>query len=92
MTEFSGNLCYTVPNRKLCIAQTGMKKEWKNRRYGISVRNLVEFILRNGDIDSRRGSIDKEAMLKGGRLHRKISETDGQGLQSRSSAENGDRI
>ena len=38
----------------------------------ISVRNLVEFILRNGDIDSRRGSIDKEAMLKGGRLHRKI--------------------
>ena len=38
----------------------------------ISVRNLVEFILRSGDLDSRRGNIDKEAMLKGGRLHRKI--------------------
>ncbi|MDO4306674.1 MAG: ATP-dependent DNA helicase [Eubacteriales bacterium] len=38
----------------------------------ISVRNLVEFILRSGDLDSRRGSGDKEAMLKGGRLHRKI--------------------
>lgn len=38
----------------------------------ISVRNLVEFILRSGDLDSRRGSMDKEAMQKGSRLHRKI--------------------
>ena len=38
----------------------------------ISVRNLVEFILREGDIDSRRGAMDKEAMQKGSRLHRKI--------------------
>ena len=37
----------------------------------ISVRNLVEFILRSGDLDNRRGSADKEAMLKGSRLHRK---------------------
>ena len=39
---------------------------------GISVRNLVEFILRSGDLDSRRGSMDKEAMQKGSRIHRKI--------------------
>ena len=39
----------------------------------ISVRNLVEFILRSGDLDNSRGSSgEKEAMLKGGRLHRKI--------------------
>lgn len=38
----------------------------------ISVRNLVEFILRGGDLDSRRGAMDKEAMLKGSRIHRKI--------------------
>lgn len=38
----------------------------------ISVRNLVEFILRSGDLDSRKGTMDKEAMLKGSRLHRKI--------------------
>ena len=38
----------------------------------ISVRNLVEFILRSGDLDSRRGAADKEAMLKGSRIHRKI--------------------
>lgn len=38
----------------------------------ISVRNLVEFILRGGDIDNRIGGADKEAMLLGGKLHRKI--------------------
>ncbi len=39
----------------------------------VSVRNLVEFILRSGDLDNRRGSFaDKEAMAKGSRLHRKI--------------------
>lgn len=39
----------------------------------ISVRRLVEFILRSGDIVSRTGSgVDTEAMLAGGRAHRKI--------------------
>lgn len=39
----------------------------------ISVRNLVEFILREGDIDNRTGSsADKEAMLQGSRIHRRI--------------------
>ena len=39
----------------------------------ISVRNLVEFILRSGDIDNRRASLDTmEAMQAGSRLHRKI--------------------
>ena len=44
----------------------------------VSVRNLVEFILRVGDIDNRTsGSMDKEAMLMGGRLHRKIQRSMG---------------
>lgn len=39
----------------------------------ISVRSLVEFILRQGDIDNRKsGSVEREAMLMGGRIHRKI--------------------
>lgn len=39
----------------------------------VSVRNLVEFILRSGDIDNRRGTMaDKDAMQMGSRLHRKI--------------------
>ena len=44
----------------------------------VSVRNLVEFILRGGDIDNRTsGTMEKEAMLMGGRLHRKIQRSMG---------------
>lgn len=39
----------------------------------ISVRNLVEFILREGDIDNRHGKgASAEAMQEGSRMHRKI--------------------
>lgn len=39
----------------------------------ISVRNLVEFILREGDIDNRHGkAASPEAMQEGSRIHRKI--------------------
>lgn len=39
----------------------------------ISVRNLVEFILRKGDIDNRISkNADKEAMQLGSKIHRKI--------------------
>lgn len=56
------------------------KKEEKVR---ISVRNLVEFILREGDLDSRQGGgIDKEAMLLGGRIHRKIQRQMGGGYHA----------
>lgn len=38
----------------------------------ISVRNLVEFILRCGDIDNRIGTGSDDAMAEGARLHRQI--------------------
>ena len=39
----------------------------------ISVRNLVEFILRSGNLDNRRSfQADKDAMAKGSKIHRKI--------------------
>ena len=39
----------------------------------ISVRNLVEFVLRSGDIDNRHSTgADADAMIQGGKLHRKI--------------------
>ena len=39
----------------------------------ISVRNLVEFILREGDIDNRiAGTSEKDAMQLGSKIHRKI--------------------
>lgn len=39
----------------------------------ISVRNLVELVLRSGDLDNRRtGGAEKTAMQEGSRIHRKI--------------------
>ena len=44
----------------------------------VSVRNLVEFVLRSGDIDNRRtAGAQKEAMLAGSRIHRKIQKRQG---------------
>lgn len=44
----------------------------------LSVRNLVEFILRGGDINSSSvGAKDMEAMQKGSKLHRKIQRSMG---------------
>lgn len=49
----------------------------------ISVRNLVEFILRSGDLDTRRGAFaDREAMAKGSRIHRKIQKQMGAAYQA----------
>lgn len=42
----------------------------------ISVRNLVEFIFRGGDIDNRAGKLaSAEAMMEGSRIHRKIQKS-----------------
>lgn len=49
----------------------------------ISVRNLVEFIFREGDIDDRRGrASEKDAMEAGSRMHRKIQKSMGSGYLS----------
>ncbi len=38
----------------------------------VSVRGLVEFVFRSGDIASGTGTFSKEAMAEGSRIHRKI--------------------
>ena len=49
----------------------------------ISVRNLVEFVLRSGDLDNRRTSqADRDAMQAGSRIHRKIQKQMGAGYQA----------
>ncbi len=49
----------------------------------ISVRNLVEFVLRSGDLDNRKtAGSQKEAMQAGSRLHRKIQKRMGAGYQA----------
>lgn len=57
--------------------------EIKNRKIKISVRNLVEFVLRSGDLDNRRTSgSQKEAMQEGSRIHRKIQRRMGSNYQA----------
>ncbi len=49
----------------------------------ISVRSLVEFIMRGGDIDNRTlAGAEKDAMLAGTRLHRKIQKAMGTGYRA----------
>lgn len=43
----------------------------------VSVRSLVEFLLRSGDIDNRRKHSSENAMQEGGRIHRKIQKSMG---------------
>lgn len=55
----------------------------EKRQVKISVRNLVEFVLRSGDIDNRRfGAAQKEAMSEGSRIHRKIQKKMGAGYRA----------
>lgn len=48
----------------------------------ISVRSLVEFILRSGDIDNRRTASPENAMQEGGRIHRMIQRRMGPSYQA----------
>ncbi len=48
----------------------------------ISVRNLVEFILRSGDIDNRHHASSETAMQEGGRIHRMIQKQMGPDYQA----------
>ena len=43
----------------------------------ISVRDLVEFVLRSGDLDERAAGASEEAMLEGARMHRKLQREEG---------------
>ena len=55
------------------IETIGAAEQRELTRIRISVRNLVEFIFRSGDIDNRIGKgAQKEAMQEGSRMHRKI--------------------
>lgn len=52
------------------------KKKDTNPKIRVSVRNFVEFLMRTGDIDNRRGNLNpNDAMLAGSRIHRKIQQS-----------------
>lgn len=48
----------------------------------ISVRGLVEFVLRHGDIDNRHQASPEDAMQEGGRIHRKLQKRMGAEYQA----------
>ncbi len=48
----------------------------------ISVRSLVEFLLRSGDLDNTSGVGGEEAMQEGSRMHRQIQKAAGEGYQA----------
>lgn len=57
--------------------------EQEKGKLHISVRDLVEFIFREGDIDNRGGRLpNADAMMEGSRLHRKIQQSKGAGYQA----------
>lgn len=57
--------------------------ELAGKEIRVSVRNLVEFVLRSGDIDNRRtAGAQRDAMLAGSRLHRKLQKRMGAGYRS----------
>ena len=47
-----------------------------------SVRSLVEFLLRNGDIDNRTGNAPEDAMLEGSAAHRRLQKQAGPDYES----------
>ena len=55
-----------------------VENENEKCQINISVRSLVEFILRQGDIDDTKGKVDPfEAMQEGSRIHKKIQKSMG---------------
>ncbi|MCR4890714.1 MAG: ATP-dependent DNA helicase [Lachnospiraceae bacterium] len=48
----------------------------------VSVRSLVEFIGRSGDIDNRRRAVPEDAMLEGSRIHRLLQRQGGPGYRA----------
>lgn len=55
-----------------------MEQKQEKEKIRISVRNLVEFIFREGDIDNRRKTVSADAMTEGTRIHRKIQKSRGE--------------
>lgn len=67
------------------MSKSGKKAQREGEKCELhtSVRNLVEFIFRGGDIDNRGGRLaSAEAMMEGSRIHRKIQKSMGSVYQA----------
>lgn len=65
------------------MTEAGNNYSEKKTQLHISVRNLVEFIFREGDIDNRSSrAMSADAMMEGTRIHRKIQRSMGKEYQA----------
>ena len=65
------------------MTEAGNNYSEKKTQLHISVRNLVEFIFREGDIDNRSSrAMSADAMMEGTRIHRKIQASMGKEYQA----------
>ena len=65
------------------MTEAGNNYSEKKTQLHISVRNLVEFIFREGDIDNRSSrAMSADAMMEGTRIHRKIQGSMGKEYQT----------
>ena len=65
------------------MTEAGNNYSEKKTQLHISVRNLVEFIFREGDIDNRSSrAMSADAMMEGTRIHRKIKGSMGKEYQA----------
>lgn len=65
------------------MTEAGNNYSEKKTQLHISVRNLVEFIFREGDIDNRSSrAMSADAMMEGTRIHRKIQGSMGKVYQA----------
>ena len=65
------------------MKEAGNNYSEKKTQLHISVRNLVEFIFREGDIDNRSSrAMSADAMMEGTRIHRKIQGSMGKEYQA----------
>lgn len=64
------------------VSLRSAQKGGRRMQIRISVRNLVEFLLRGGDIDNRRTAGAENAMSEGSRVHRMIQRRMGADYQA----------
>ncbi len=69
---------YNEPRKRKGLLRVEEAKREAGRDIHISVRELVEFVMRGGDLDNRQtGAAQKNAMEAGSRIHRKIQRSMG---------------
>ncbi len=74
-----------MPETHLTVKQADNENTYIEKPLGevrISVRSLVEFILRHGDIDNRHQRLTENAMQEGSRIHRMIQKRMGAEYQA----------